>query len=71
MSFAVERADGDDRLLVVVNAGRERESQAINRQQLRFGSADLVWGNGDLSPGENHTTISIPPRAAAIWTLRD
>jgi cyclomaltodextrinase len=69
MSFAVERSEGDDRLIVVVNAGRERESHSVNRQQLRFGSADLVWGSGDLTPGENHTTISIPPRSAAIWTL--
>ncbi len=69
MSFAVERSAGEDRLLVVVNAGREREKQSINRDQLRFGSADRVWGNAELTPGANHTTVSIPPRAAAIWTL--
>ncbi len=70
MSYAFERTDGADRLLVVVNAGRERETQSINRDQLRFASADLAWGSGDLTPGENQSTISMPPRSAAIWVLR-
>jgi len=69
MSYAVERTDGDDRFLVVVNAGRERETQAINRDQLRFASADLAWGSGELTPGESQSTISMPPRSAAIWIL--
>jgi glycosidase len=69
MVYAVERTDGDDRLLVVVNAGRERETQAINQDQLRYASAGLAWGSGDLTPGENQTTVSMPPRAAAIWVL--
>jgi hypothetical protein len=67
--FAVERADGDDRLLVVVNAGRERETQAITREQFALDEATLVWGAGALSAGENQTSISMAPRAAAIWTL--
>ncbi|MGB9357346.1 MAG: glycoside hydrolase family 13 protein [Acidimicrobiia bacterium] len=69
MSYAFERTDGDDRLLVVVNVGRERETHAINRDQLRFASADLAWGSGELTPGENQTAISMPPRSAAIWVL--
>ena len=34
MMFAALRNDGDDRLLVVVNAGRERETQAVTHEQL-------------------------------------
>ena len=70
MMFAVERADGDDRLLVVVNAGRERETQAITREQLSLEGATLVWGDGSLTVGENQTSISIAPRSAAIWLLK-
>ena len=69
MLYAFERTAGEDRLLVVVNAGRWRETQAINRDQIRFATADLAWGSGELDPGKNHTTISMPPRSAAIWVL--
>ena len=69
MAYAFERTDGDDRLLVVVNAGRDREALAITSDQLRFATADLAWGSGDLDAGENKTAISIPPRSAAIWVL--
>ena len=69
MMFAVERAEGDDRLLVVVNAGRERETQAITREQLSLEGATLVWGDGSLTVGENQTSISIAPRSAAIWVV--
>ena len=69
MMFAVERRSGDDHLLVVVNAGRERETQAITREQLALEEAQLVWGDGALSAGENQTSISMAPRSAAIWNL--
>ena len=69
MMFAVERRSGDDRLLVVVNAGRERETQAITREQLALDEAQLVWGDGALSAGENQTSISMAPRSAAVWVL--
>ena len=69
MMFAVERRSGDDHLLVVVNAGRERETHAITREQLALEEAQLVWGDGALSAGENQTSISMAPRSAAIWNL--
>ena len=69
MLFAVERADDDDRLLVVVNAGREREIQAITREQFAFEEATLVWGDGTLTAGDNQTSISLGPRSAAIWVV--
>ena len=69
MMFAVQRIDGDDCLLVVVNAGRERETQAITREQLTVDEATLVWGDGTLTTGDNQTSISVGPRSAAIWIV--
>ena len=65
MSFAVERSDGDEHILVVVNAGRERETVSLTC----CGAADLLWGDGELTNGTNQTSISMAPRSAAIWKL--
>ena len=65
MSYAVERSDGDEHLLVVVNAGRERETLSLTCCP----ADELLWGDGELTVGDNQTSISMPPRSAAIWRL--
>ena len=69
MMFAVQRSDADERLVVVVNAGNERETQAIARSQLPISGTTLVWGDGSLTVGENQASISVAPRSAAIWLV--
>ncbi len=65
MSYAVERSDGDEHLLVVVNAGRERETLSLTCCP----ADERLWGDGELTIGDNQTSISMPPRSAAIWRL--
>ncbi len=67
MSYAVERSDGDEHLLVVVNAGRARETVSLTC----CGGAKRLWGDGELTNGDNQTSISMAPRSAAIWKLDD
>ncbi|MEN8114413.1 MAG: alpha-amylase family glycosyl hydrolase, partial [Actinomycetota bacterium] len=64
MHVASRIADGEQ-LLVVVNAGRERETMSL----VCCENADLLWGNGELTVGENQARISMGPRSAAIWHL--
>jgi len=69
MSYAFARIADDERLLVVVNAGRERENVPLSHNRIRFREATLVWGDGELTVGDNQARISIGPRSAAIWSL--
>ncbi len=69
MTYVFTRAAGDERILVAVNAGRDRETVSLSHNRIRFGEATLIWGNGELTAGENQTSISIAPRSAAIWNL--
>ena len=69
MSFAVERTGGNERLLVVVNAGRERETIPLSHNRIRFETTSLLWGGGELTVGENQATVSMAPRSAGIWRL--
>jgi cyclomaltodextrinase / maltogenic alpha-amylase / neopullulanase len=69
MAYAFARVAGDERLLVVVNAGRERETVPVSHGKLLFDSANLVWGDGELTVGDNQAIISMAPRSAAIWEL--
>jgi glycosidase len=65
MSYAVERSFGDERLLVVVNAGRARETVSLTCCR----ATERLWGDGELTNGDNQTSISMAPRSAAIWKL--
>ncbi len=65
MSYAVERSLGDERLLVVVNAGRARETVSLTCCR----ATERLWGDGELTNGDNQTSISMAPRSAAIWKL--
>ena len=65
MSYAVERSSGDEHLLVIVNAGRERETVSLTCCR----AAEHLWGDGELTVGDNQTSISMAPRTAAIWKL--
>ena len=69
MAFAVERSEGSDRLLVVINAGRSRETIPLAKRNLPLRSTDLVWGDGGLTVGDNQTSVSMAPRTAAVWVL--
>ncbi|MEN8233923.1 MAG: glycoside hydrolase family 13 protein [Actinomycetota bacterium] len=67
MLHAVQRSAEGEHLLIVVNAGRERETMSVTC----CSDAELVWGNGELIVGENQTRISMAPRSAAIWRRSD
>jgi glycosidase len=67
MLYVTQRSSEDEDLLVVVNAGREREAMSFTCCR----SASLLWGNGELTKGENQTRISMAPRSAAIWRLSE
>jgi len=69
MTYAFVRADGDDRILVVVNAGRDRETFPLSHNRIRFDTISLLWGDGELSAGDNQTTVSMAPRSVAMWEL--
>ncbi len=69
MTYAFLRTAGDERILVVVNAGRDRETVSLSHGRVQFDTASLIWGNGDLTVGENQSSISVAPRSAAMWSL--
>ena len=71
MAYAFERGDGGDRIVVVLNAGDERETQAVPYPKLDARSAELLWGEAEVTLGKNQIRVSMGPRSAAIWRLED
>jgi cyclomaltodextrinase len=55
---AFERRDGDETLLVAVNAGEEDAGVPVGP-----GSFTLLWGEGEAGDG----TIHLPGRTGAVW----
>jgi hypothetical protein len=55
---AFERRDGDETLLVAVNAGEEDAEVPVGP-----GSFTLLWGGGKAGDG----TIHLPGRTGAVW----
>ncbi len=68
-AYAFERIDGDDRIVVLVNAGDATEAGTIPYTDLKAGNAELLWGKADVEFGEHHLRVSIPPRTGAVWQL--
>jgi glycosidase len=69
MAYAFERRSEDDRVVVVINAGDARESQAVPYPTLDAHHADLLWGDAEVALGEKQMRVSMAPRSAAIWEL--
>ena len=67
MVYAVERGTGPERVVVIVNAGDERETQAVPYDVVPdAGPLELLWGAADAEFGENQIRMSMAPRSAAI-----
>jgi len=64
------RQDGDDRLVVAVNAGDARETASLPVNRFNGYDLELVWGTAEVVTGDHHTRLSVGPRSAAIWQLR-
>ena len=69
MAYAFERRSEDDRVVVVINAGDARESQAVPYPTLDARHAELLWGDAEVTLGEKQMRVSMAPRSAAIWAL--
>ena len=70
MIYAFERAVGGDRIVVMVNAGDETESQTVPFQLVDAAKGELLWGSAEVVPGENQLRVAMSPRSAAIYRLR-
>ena len=69
MLYIFERREGDERIIVAINAGEETEAAVltnVDHAAVRFRS---LWGHGTASLGEHHARLSIPPRSAGIWLV--
>ncbi len=69
MLYVFLREEGDDRVLVAVNAGREKETASLSAPDLHAGSLTMIWGDGEADRGENTVRLSVPARTAGIWQL--
>ncbi|MEA2058909.1 MAG: alpha-glucosidase C-terminal domain-containing protein, partial [Actinomycetota bacterium] len=69
MAYAFERRSDDERIVVLINAGDARESQAVPYPALDARRAKLLWGDAEVTLGEKQMRVSMAPRSAAIWEL--
>lgn len=68
MVYAFERSAEGERIVVIVNAGDERETQSVPHDWGTT-SAELLWGHSEVELGENQLRVSMAPRSAAIWKM--
>jgi neopullulanase len=68
MAYACERTGEGERIVVIVNAGDDRETHSVPMDRASTRAA-LLWGHSDVEVGENQLRISMAPRSAAIWAM--
>ncbi len=71
MTYAFERRSEDDRIVVIVNAGDDTESHAVPYSTVASNDAEILWGTAQFDLGKNHVRVTLLPRSAVIWRLRD
>jgi glycosidase len=71
MVYAFERRSGDDRIVVIVNAGDATESHAVPYETVSSNYAEILWGTAKFELGKNHLRVTLPPRSAVIWRMGD
>ncbi|NQV07703.1 DUF3459 domain-containing protein [bacterium] len=57
-----------DRLLVVLNAGDERQHSWC---EVRAANAELIWGSGEARTSDGGVHVAVPGRSAGVWRLCD
>jgi glycosidase len=70
MIYAFERAAGEDRIVVMINAGDEAETETVPYDLLHATRGEHLWGAAEVTPGKNQLRVSLGPRRAAIYRLR-
>lgn len=71
MVYAFERVAAGERIVVVVNAGDERETTSVPYDRIDAAGATRLFGEAAaIEFGDNHIRLSMAPRSAAMWLLR-
>ncbi len=65
--YVMERRDGDNGIVVAINAGEEEAAASFLYHQQ---GSELMWGQGTIETNDGTTTVTVPQRAAAVWRIR-
>jgi glycosidase len=70
MVYVFERRSSEgERIVGAVNAGDDRHTLTAPAGLVDHLHVELIWGDADLSIGDNNLRVSVPSRGAAMWLV--
>jgi hypothetical protein len=69
MVYVFERRTDGERIVGAVNAGDDLATLTAPAGLVDDLRVDLIWGEADLTIGDNNLRVSIPARSAALWLV--